>query len=100
MARKETHERRMADFIVEAIRRTEEWEEKHRTMFVQAKRIMRRKSFGPTEHQGKLLRWIRKQGFVPRELTLGMHFGMLGGLMAKGYVIEVVERGKRGVRAV
>ena len=99
MTRRYSREREMAEYITEAIRKTAEFEERHPTMFVRAKRIMRRKSLHPTDHQARLLRWIKRQGFVPRELTLGMHFGMLGGLMARGLVVEVVERGKKGIRA-
>lgn len=99
MVKKYSRAREMAEYITDAIRKTAEFEEKHPTMFVQARRIMRRKTLHPTEHQSRLLRWIKRQGFVPRELTLGMHFGMLGGLMARGLVVEVEERGKKGIRA-
>jgi hypothetical protein len=94
-----SREREMAELIARAIEQTAAFEERHQTMFVQAKRIMRRKSLQPTDHQEQLLRWIKRQGFVPREIALGMHFGMLGGLMARGLVVEVIEKGVRGVRS-
>ncbi len=68
-----------------------------RGAFVTTERIKRRKRFGPTDFQMKLLSFIRKRGWVPREWTLGMHWGMLGGLMARGIVVTEIRDGKEGV---
>lgn len=68
--------------------------------FVKVATIMRRKTYDPTEHQAELLRWIKNRGFVEDEITLGMHFGKLGGLMARGLVTRTKKDGVEGVVAV
>lgn len=68
--------------------------------FVKVATIKRRKSLDATEKQTDLYRWIQDRGFVPFEITLGMHFGQLGGLKARRLVVDVVENGTPGVRAV
>ena len=68
-----------------------------RGAFVTTERIKRRKNFGPTEFQMKLYTFIKRRGWIPREWTLGMHWGMLGGLMARGKVVPEIRDGKEGV---
>lgn len=94
--RRPSRERELAEMIASAL---EQIEGKRESIFVKTSRIMRRKSLNPTEHQEQLYRWIRRRGFVRRDLTLGMHWGMLGGLMARGLVYEAREHGEVGIRA-
>lgn len=68
-------------------------------MFVKEARIRRRRSLDPTPFQTDLYNWIRKSGFVPWHLTLGMHFGMLGGLLCRGLVEQVTVNGVKGIVA-
>jgi hypothetical protein len=63
------------------------------SVFVKPDRAIRKRdNLDPTEHQEPLLRWVEQRGFVPFEETLGMHWGMLGGLFSRG-LVEWVTRG-------
>jgi hypothetical protein len=68
--------------------------------FVKTTTILNRHSLDPTDHQSDLLIWIRRRGFVPAEVTLGMNFMFLGGLMARGLVVATTKDGVEGVEAV
>lgn len=92
---KKSQNTQMAELVHAALESIEE--ANLRGAFVTVDRIKRRKNFGPTDFQMKLLRFIKNRGWVPREWTLGMHWGMLGGLMARGIVVPETRDGKEGV---
>lgn len=71
-----------------------------KTMFVKVERVMRKASrLDPTQFQEGLYNYIRKRGFVPWPQTLGMHWGMLGGLMCRRLVVETTRDGVTGIEA-
>ena len=88
----------LARAVVESLIAIERLPAKSR-MFVKVERVRRRRSMDPTPFQQDLYNWIRKRGFVEWSLTLGMHWGMLGGLMARGLVVEDHRNGVRGIVA-
>lgn len=98
MARTSREETALAELIVTSLAAIEKLP-KSSHMFVKVDRVRRRKSMDPTEHQSDLYNWIKRRGFVKWELTLGMHWGMLGGLMARGLVIETTQDGEKGIVA-
>lgn len=99
-ARKRSDNREMAELITSAIEAIKDSETARVRAFVRVERVMRRKSLAPTDNQKALYNFIKRQGFVIREWTLGMHFGMLGGLMARGLVIQTTQNGREGVKAI
>lgn len=94
----------LADMIDQAVgdlRTHEERGKRKLGAFVTRHTLMARGHFlRPSQFQSDLLKWIRKEGFVPRQVTLAMNFTMLGGLICKGLVEETTERGVPGIRAV
>lgn len=98
MTKTEIREAALAEAIVSALTAIEKLPKGAR-MFVKEERVRRRKSLDPTPFQQDLYNWIKRRGFVAWELTLGMHYGMLGGLMARGLVEVTLVNGVKGVIA-
>jgi hypothetical protein len=87
MARRRAGERKSKEqMIAELIHRARETIGEG-GVFVKPDRVIRKQDhLDPTEHQAPLLKWITRRGFVPFEETLGMHWGILGGLFSRGLV--------------
>jgi hypothetical protein len=81
--------------IAEALRQIAE--EGAKPVFVRLDTV-RSRSLEPTDSMQKTFRYIKEKGFVSFELSFGLHRGILGGLLARGILVETTQNGVRGYK--